>query len=441
MPDGVSKSRERSIPGVKLGRGSVVVEYTGMYIQPYRDSYGTDLGTTDSGTQITVSEGHPWPPRKGQQGDIGGDFSTAKSWIEVNPSASSFRGPKVIEFAQYSNSSPPVLVNWSAREVVSNKTPLLAVDPSGAEYRFSMPPYLNRSDADLMKMGAVAVSRCSPTNSVADVSTFLGETLREGIPRLVGAELWKSKTAAARRKAAGGEYLNVEFGWKPMVSDIRKIASAISHAERVLAQYEKDAGKQVRRRYRFPSETKKTVDVVAVDRTPYGYFHSDISGSLGRGKIVRTVETERHVWFSGAFTYYLPTGYDSRSSMMRNALLADKLFGVSLTPEVLWNLTPWSWAVDWFTNAGDVLSNVSSLITDGLLLRYGYIMEHTVHRVTYTWTSDGGSTSSAAPSPVSFVAETKNRRRANPFGFGVTWDGLSPRQIAIAAALALSRGK
>jgi hypothetical protein len=430
--------RERTLPGPELGTGSYVAKHSGMWIAPYETSYSVSLGKAVDGTQKTVSEGHQWPPRKGRTGDIGGDFSTAKTYVEFNKAQRTFHNPVFLVDVTRSQYEPYQILDWSGREIVRNTTPYLAIDPSSVGSS-AYPRPTASSDASLMKMGATAISRCKPTNSVADLSTFLGETLREGLPRLVGASVWKDRTRLAKK--AGGEYLNVEFGWKPIISDIRKLAYAISNAERVIAQYEKDAGKQVRRRYRFPSERHSSSVVVEENVRPYGLFHSDIASKVPRGTLVRTDESVRDVWFSGAFTYHLPTGYDSRSKFLRNSRIADKLLGLDLTPELIWNLTPWSWAVDWFANAGDVLSNVSDMATDGLVMRYGYIMEHTVNRVTYTLVMPPGSALSALPAPVSFVQETKIRRQANPFGFGISWDGLSPRQLAIAAALGISRGK
>jgi len=136
----------------------------------------------------------------------------------------------------------------------------------------------------------------------------------------------------------------------------------------------------------------------------------------------------------------IPTGYSARSAMARHALEADKLLGLAPTPDVVWNLAPWSWAIDWFSNTGDVLSTVSDYIVDGLVMRYGYIMEHTIVKDTYTHVSVGGSTPTGLHvAPLTFVTETKIRRRANPFGFGLTFDGLTLRQKAIAAALGIVR--
>jgi hypothetical protein len=67
-------------------------------------------------------------------------------------------------------------------------------------------------------------------------------------------------------------------------------------------------------------------------------------------------------------------------------------------------------------------------------------MEHTVSSNTYTHIGPSGFKFEGLNAPaISLVSETKVRRKANPFGFGITWAGLSQRQQAIAAALGLTR--
>jgi hypothetical protein len=124
--------------------------------------------------------------------------------------------------------------------------------------------------------------------------------------------------------------------------------------------------------------------------------------------------------------------------MDRFARKADLLFGTTLTPEVLWNIGPWSWAVDWFANTGDVISNLSSVAKYGLVMPYGYMMETTIVKDTYTL-RENPLKQAITIRPLTFVTITKKRVRAHPFGFGVTWEGLSPLQLAILAALGISR--
>jgi hypothetical protein len=92
---------------------------------------------------------------------------------------------------------------------------------------------------------------------------------------------------------------------------------------------------------------------------------------------------------------------------------------------------------------GDVLSNISDHLEYGLVLRYGYIMEKTT--ISYTYSCDRSIVLEDGQEitipPITFVTETKVRRKANPFGFGLSWEGLSPIQLAIAGALGISRGR
>jgi len=118
---------------------------------------------------------------------------------------------------------------------------------------------------------------------------------------------------------------------------------------------------------------------------------------------------------------------------------AEKLLGLPLTPDVVWELTPWSWAIDWFSNAGSVISNVSAFKLGGLVMRYGYIMEETTITDTYSMASAGFLDDTGPVPPSTITYTVKRRREANPFGFGLSWDGLSPSQMLITAALGITR--
>jgi len=390
-------------------------------------SQGGSITTDLSGIQTTVSEGHPFRSKRSSsrrpEGDVGGPFSTTKSYIASGID-------HISAHVGVSGAGPNAFAAYSG--------PTMVCIPSFAG-KIQFPPNNVISESALDAIGAEAIARCKPTNSVADVSTFLGETLKDGIPSIMGSQLWKDRTDLARK--AGSEYLNYQFGWRPLVNDVTKFANGVKNASAVLAQYERDAGKVVRRRYNFPlSITTEEIDFGADFQHQLMFpFNTDFSLGNGR-KAKRTREIVHSRWFSGAFTYYLPSGYDSRNAMDRYALLADRL-GVSLTPQTLWNLAPWSWAIDWFSNTGDVLSNVSDFITGGLIMRYGYMMDHTIVKDTYTQGVSGLHPSVPLAKPLVIVTETKIRRQANPFGFGVQWNALSTFQTSILAALGLTKGR
>jgi hypothetical protein len=298
---------------------------------------------------------------------------------------------------------------------------------------------------NLKPLGTTAIARCKPTNHVSDLAVDMSEIYHTGLPSLPGRRLWEQRTHAAR--SAGHEYLNSEFGWKPLVSDINNACYAAANADRLMKAYEANSGKPVRRSYRFPVEET----VTSTDLGPYeGYVTFDpnmvwgfVDATMPMPRLVKTTKFRRETWFSGCFTYHLPTDYISRSRLGKAALEAGHLYGIELTPDVVWKASPWTWAIDWFSNAGDVVSNLSSWATDGLVMRYGYIMEKISYEETYaldrpcrlkSWL--GGH---AYASPVTVYYESKQRVRATPFGFEISWNGMSPRQLAISAALGLTR--
>jgi len=318
---------------------------------------------------------------------------------------------------------------------------------------FPFPPPKSSTDAELDALGATAIANCKPTNSRANVGVALGELVREGIPKITVAG-WHNRARNLQtgkhvqpEHVVSDNYLAYQFGLKPLADEIGVFAAEVIRADQLLRQYEKDAGKVVRRRFTFPPKTETTVSTAYGSIDPYvgwpqaGSLNPSISSDQhSELQVVREFSQKR--WFSGAFTYYLPIWYDARNEMSRKALLSKEILGVDLDLETIWNLTPWSWAVDWFSNAGDVISNINSMLEDGLIMRYGYMMEHTIVKDTYTraysnqYLGSGGYDSS-----VSFVVETKIRRRANPFGFGLSWDGLSSFQKSIIAALGISKGR
>jgi len=272
-------------------------------------------------------------------------------------------------------------------------------------------------------LGATAIARCEPTKPVFQGATAIGESLQE-LPRIPLNGVLKAKTKEAL-KLSGDEYLNVQFGWLPMVSDVKKFCYAVKHHNKIIENFRAGSGKKTRARYAFPDKLEsvsETRDNMIISAALNSFFRGSVSAIL-----------KERTWFAGAFKYYVPVGSSALDSFRRAEAEADKLLGLRLTPEVIWNLTPWSWAVDWFSNAGDVIHNISALGHDGLAMQYGYIMHESKSTTVVTNHALGCSK----------VTEDKycQRQNATPYGFGLNLStDLSGTQKAIIAALGLSRG-
>jgi len=302
--------------------------------------------------------------------------------------------------------------------------------PSGLPSAYSIQ---GKTDDEMNALGTTAIARTDPTSPAFEMSTAIGELLSDGIPTMSGLSLLRERAQIAR--GAGKEYLNHQFGWLPLVNDVQSLARAVKDSHSILESYRKGSDKKIRVGYSFPSVSEDRV-FTRTDWFPLGTGFK----SWGSGTLYESYSQDS--WFSGAFKYHIPVPQTTLDKFNHWLDMADHLLGVKVTPETLWNLAPWSWAVDWFTNTGDILSNVASLGSDSLAMQYGYVMNHA--RVEQDWNvsfSQQVSFSNWRSLPVRrhIIREYKQRRKATPFGFGVDMSALSGRQIAILAALGLSR--
>jgi len=291
--------------------------------------------------------------------------------------------------------------------------------------------------SDLNRYGAEAISSCSPANPASEVGTGVSEIYTDGLPSLPGIPTWRDRTNLA--KAAGSEFLNKEFGWEPLISEVKSFASVVQRHRDILNQYSRNAGTNVRRQFHFPlektfSDTSSTMASINVGGAQSGTAFGE-QEQPGEYSITRGEEVKR--WFSGSFTYMVPSQTDSWQRALGYGSEADILFGASLNPTLLWNLTPWSWAVDWFSDTGDIINNISNVVRAGQVMRYGYIMEERKTFIRYTVLNSGFQRIEPGSSMEKFQT-LKRRAQANPYGFGIDLSELSPTRLAIIAALGIT---
>lgn len=294
-------------------------------------------------------------------------------------------------------------------------------------------------DADVVTLGTKAIKACAPAAPQANVATALTELYRD-LPAIPLTSLFRDR---ARQSDVGGEYLNWSFGVVPTISDMKSILRALRDHTRLLQQYSRDNGKIVRRSFTFPQtlETTSYRKKFPSGGPVYGMAADWFVAGEAVTDVEQTVRITRDVWFKGAFTYYVPIPDGVAGKFAEWTSKADYLLGLKVTPEALWQLMPWSWLIDWFTSIGDVISNATRLSDNGLVVRYGYLMVktdevHDWHFLPGLTARGGGQVPNAS---IQFRRVTKQRYQATPFGFATDWEGLSPSQWAILAALGLSR--
>lgn len=272
----------------------------------------------------------------------------------------------------------------------------------------------------LFGLGATGIARARPGQAGVSLATFLGE-LRE-FPHL-----WKPGGSPLKQNAKG--FLGTEFGLKPFLADLRRLYETQQNLSKRLNQLRRDNGRNVRRRLSLGIyEDTETVNYSG------GYVSPTTCLDYGTHNLVLTKISKAKYWYSGRFRYWIPNTNDP--VWPQQAIQG--LYGLDISPEVVWNLVPWTWLYDWFSNIGDIMSNLSANAAENLVQDYGYTMGTVEHIHDYALSTSAGNGSLLHLKAKRYKV-LKQRVAAFPWGFGPDPGPLSDRQLAILGALGLTR--
>jgi hypothetical protein len=290
--------------------------------------------------------------------------------------------------------------------------------------------------------GATGWKRFRPGNPTAGLGVFLGE-LRD-LPRMLKGtakffrDTWKAlggNRSGFGPKNVANHWLNTQFGWLPFISDLRKFYRTTRSLDARIKRIRSNNGQWCKVGGTVASDQQSDIISSSATLTAHlpamlSYYYSDASST---GSRVMTRVTSSKAWFEGSFRYYIPD--IETVEWERRAVV--ELFGLFPNPALIWELLPWSWLVDWGSNTGDVIANLTTGYTDNLAAKYAYVMKGTeiLGRCESTLRLWDRTLHDEWLFPLSW----KERTGANPFGFGLTDNMLSVRQWSILSALGISR--
>mgnify|MGYP003571886336 FL=1 len=392
----------------------------GPWGYPQNWVYDPGLGEVDSQQEICIDELHAGPPYRS-----GGPFNNWTFWTDQWQAGA---GTVAYYF----------ISKYEGEHVIAH-LPSAYLDYISLEH-FAQ----NEGTTDqLHASGVTGWNRFRPTRPSASTGVALGEI--HEVPRMLRttaksfARIYRAaygrKAPRNMSRALANDWLNIQFGWIPFLSDLREFYKTCKNLDTKLKQLRRDNGRWIRRG-----------GTVAVDDSEPVAAYSQ-SGSLGLRPAlatgfynapygesdVHTVYTGIH-WFEGAFRYWIPP---EKETWKWNAKATAGLFGLRPSPSLIWELTPWSWLVDWVCNIGASLASLDSIMYDNLCAKYAYVMG--TRRQTATSTGTNNYKSGPVTLTRSAYLESKARREASPFGFGLTSDTFTGRQWSILGALGLTR--
>lgn len=267
-------------------------------------------------------------------------------------------------------------------------------------------------------------------------------------------------------KKVADHFLNHVFGWQPFLGDLRSMYGAYRDMDNRIAQVKRDNGQWVRRKRTIRKErvngTSSYVNNPAVwpslSSFLYKYKNPNNGNQYGYTNFYR--EEHNRIWFEGAFSYYVPAFDDSLrqppksketdllgytgddwspiDDWVHKSAQYGTVLGARYSPAFVYKVMPWTWLGDWFHNGGHVINNITASAEDNLAAKYAYIMRQTQTfnvNDSQIWTLSAGDINCFWYQ----LLETKNRSPASPYGFNLEWPDFTPRQLAVLAALGISK--
>jgi hypothetical protein len=143
----------------------------------------------------------------------------------------------------------------------------------------------------------------------------------------------------------------------------------------------------------------------------------------------------------GSYKYYRPEFDDSLPDYNSawNSINRDlTIFGLRVTPSNIYRATPWTWLADWVTDFSTNIDAMTDIAIDAVAARYLYVTRHQATEQILTQTLPFKDGTISAPWSISWNEKARNGA-STPYGFGLSWNLLSPRQLAILAALGITR--
>jgi len=257
------------------------------------------------------------------------------------------------------------------------------------------------------------LSRSNPSKPIVDVPVALVE-LRE-LP-----DLFRIAGRTVAQKIASGN-LNYQFGWKPLLSDLAGLLGVQASVDKRVAQlsrlHEKGGG-----------SFKADVGTVTLPGTKSLWAFPPGGGTM----YVRHTGFCRR-WISVS---WIPS-YDPRTEIPDLNQIRHQAFrsvlGLTVDLSTAWELLPWSWLVDWFSNLGSILAARRNLV--GFVPGPCYTMTHTERHSNFEL--EGSSVLSHSKPYLHQVV--KERVTSGSSSVSVSVPFLSGRQLGILASLAVAR--
>jgi hypothetical protein len=261
------------------------------------------------------------------------------------------------------------------------------------------------------------MARTNPSKPEVSLPILIGEL--KDIPAMLLAKGKRFIDGAPNSSA-----VNYNFGWAPLISDLKKMADFTAHVDKRLNELRGlHSQKGLSRSRNVFSERFLGQGSPTTFQSAWGY---------SAGGYVTTDHKARK-WGSVRWIPNVPfKGTDGELASLARHLVHGWDISPGAVAATIWELLPWSWFIDYFSNVGDYLS--SNRNGANAIASMGCVM---THRVTMREQIITSSSSNGIFTPGRHRVEEKTRSQATA-GITATIPFLSVGQLVTMSSLAQS---
>jgi len=166
-------------------------------------------------------------------------------------------------------------------------------------------------------------------------------------------DLRKGLTAKQLSRMVASGYLELNFNIMPLISDVQKIASALSRTRRRINDLVNRSGSTQVKHFRFAWTEYSDVNE---SKSQTGYWNWQ-----NQDQTVQIGHASRQVLYDPTiFHAQLQFNYNYTAAQVANAQLWGHLdaLGVNMNPAIIWNALPFSFVVDWVLGVSQYLDTL-----------------------------------------------------------------------------------
>lgn len=332
----------------------------------------------------------------------------------------------------------------------------------------SLPGYAVPTYSELTELGERGYLSALPNRTQVELGTALAEIAVNparalAIPGSAIAKRWASQPTRSREQivsetrrrharlrglskedaaAAASDYLAYIFGAAPNIRVMDDLAEQITKTRRIAEVVSRQGWRRMRRR----RAVHNFADSKSI--TTHGNWLHTATGNqwMLTGPLTKTTSVSQNAWWSGSFrmpTSDTDTWLDQCSNFFERL---DIVAGLGVDIKMTWDLIPFSFVADWFSNTGSFIENREVIRDYNIVCEYGYIMCHTrtehrgkavgfIQKYPQTATSLSYFGAKGASCSYTKLTEVKQRAACSSYGFRTDFSALNPFQWSALTAI------